>query len=150
MAMDSSSMEHSPGSNSVIYSNVGTGSDGAGSNGANGSYQGVGYGGNGGYVIPLGTVIASDSNHNQCNGFGENEVKALGYENMYGSADPYHSRNLYYLSQQSSTGGVKVSSYDQASASNNWVPTAVPTIAQRSSNMAACQGTPTFAVWNDT
>ncbi|XWS42962.1 hypothetical protein CRYUN_Cryun16bG0059000 [Craigia yunnanensis] len=149
-AMDSSSMEHSSASNSVIYSNGGTGNDGAGTNGANGSYQGVVYGGNGGYVIPLGTAIASDSSQNQVNDFVDNEVKALGYENMYGSADPYHSRNLYYLSQQSSTGGVKGSSYDQASGCNNWVPTAVPTIAQRSSNMAVCHGAPTFTVWNDT
>ncbi|XVF30243.1 hypothetical protein REPUB_Repub16aG0040300 [Reevesia pubescens] len=141
MAMDSSSMEHSSGSNSVIYGNGGTGSDGSGSNGANGSYQGVGYGGNGGYAIPLGAVIASGSNQNQGNGFGDNEVKALGYDNMYGSADPYHSRNLYYLSQQPSTVGVKRSSYEQASACNNWVPTAVPTIAH---------GAPTFTVWNDT
>ncbi|XP_021281898.1 AP2-like ethylene-responsive transcription factor BBM [Herrania umbratica] len=148
MAMDSSSMEHSSGSNSVIYCNGG-GGDAAGSNGASGSYQGVGYGGNGGYMIPMGTVVASDSNQNQGNGFGDNEVKTLGYENMYGSADPYHSRNLYYLSQQSSTGGVKASSYDQASACNNWVPTAVPTIAQRSSNMAVCHGAQTFTVWND-
>ncbi|KAK6289525.1 hypothetical protein POUND7_001066 [Theobroma cacao] len=149
MAMDSSSMEHSSGSNSVIYCNGG-GGDAAGSNGASGSYQAVGYGGNGGYVIPMGTVVASDSNQNQGNGFGDNEVKTLGYETMYGSADPYHPRNLYYLSQQSSTGGVKASSYDQASACNNWVPTAVPTIAQRSSNMAVCHGAPTFTVWNDT
>ncbi|XWS58933.1 hypothetical protein CRYUN_Cryun08bG0076800 [Craigia yunnanensis] len=150
MAMDSSSMEHNSGSNSVFYSNGETGSDVAGSIGANSSYQGVGYGGNGGYVIPVGTVLASDSNQNQGNGFGDNEVKALGYENMYGSADPYHSRNLYYLSQQSSTGGGKGSSYDQASACNFWVPTAVPSIAQRSNDMAVCHGSPTFTVWNDT
>ncbi|XP_022719842.1 AP2-like ethylene-responsive transcription factor BBM [Durio zibethinus] len=150
MAMDSSPMDHGSGSNSVIYSNGGTGNDGAATNGGNGSYQGVGFGGNGGYVIPLGTVIASDSNQNQGNGFGDNEVKAFGYENIYGSADPYHSRNLYYLSQQSSAGGVKNSSYDQASACNNWVPTAVPTVTQRSSNMAVCHGAPAFTVWNDT
>ncbi|GMI88719.1 PLETHORA4, BABY BOOM [Hibiscus trionum] len=141
MAMESSSMEHSSGSNanSVIYSNGGTVSDGA-----NGSYQGViGYGGNGGYAIPLGTVIASDINQNQGSDFADYEVKALGNENMYGSADAYRSRNLYHLSQQSSTGG-------QASAFNNWVPTAVPTIAQRPSNMAVCHGAPTFTVWNDT
>ncbi|GMI84536.1 PLETHORA4, BABY BOOM [Hibiscus trionum] len=145
MTMDSSSMEHSSdsNSNSVIYGNGGTGDDGA-----NGSYQGVGYATGGGYAIPLGTVVATgnNSNQNQSNGLGaDNEVKAMGYENMYGSADPnYHSRNSYYVSQQSSTtGGVTVS------ACNNWVPTAVPTIAQRSSNMVACHGTPTFT-WNDT
>lgn len=143
MAMESaSSMEHSSGSNSnsVIYSNGG---------GANCS-DGVGYGGNngGGYMIPLSTVIASDHSNNQIHqgsgGFGDNknEVKAaLGYDqNMYGSADPYHSsRNLYYLSQQSSSSGGEKggSTYDQASACNNWVPTAVPTFAQRSGNMAS-------------
>ncbi|KAK8541800.1 hypothetical protein V6N12_014423 [Hibiscus sabdariffa] len=147
MAMDSSSMEHSSGSNSnsVIYSNGGTGDDGP-----HGSYQGIGYrGGGGGYAIPLGTVVAngSDNNQNQSNGLGDNEVKAIGYDhNMYGSADPnYHSRNLYYVSQQSSTTTSGVTS----AACNNWVPTAVPTIAQRSSNMAVCHGTPTFT-WNDT
>ncbi|KAG4135924.1 hypothetical protein ERO13_D08G247400v2 [Gossypium hirsutum] len=133
MAMESSSMEHSSGSNtnSVIYNN--TVSDGAGY---------------GGYAIPLGTVIPTDTNQNQSNDFGDNsnnEVKALGYENVYtSSTDPYHSRNMYYLSQQSS------SSTSQASPCNNWVPTAVPTIAQRSSNMAVCHGAPTFTVWNDT
>ncbi|KAK8698300.1 hypothetical protein V6N13_114425 [Hibiscus sabdariffa] len=140
MAMEPSSMEHSSGSNanSVIYSNGGTVSDGT-----NGSYEGVvGYGGNGGYAIPLGTVIAGDINQNQGSDFGDSEVKALGYENMYGSANAYHSRNLYHLSQQSSTGG-------QASACNNWVATAVPTIAQRPSNMAVCHGAPTFTVWNE-
>ncbi|KAE8678638.1 AP2-like ethylene-responsive transcription factor BBM2 [Hibiscus syriacus] len=145
MAMDSSSMEHSSGSNSnsVIYGNGGTGDDGP-----NGSYQGVGYTTGGGYMIPLGTVVASgnDSNQNQSNGLGaDNEVKAVGYENMYASTDPnYHSRNMYYISQQSpTTSGVT------ASACNDWVPTAVPTIAQRSSNMVVCHGTPTFT-WNDT
>ncbi|KAL4340849.1 hypothetical protein GQ457_08G014340 [Hibiscus cannabinus] len=145
MAMDSSSMEHSSGSNSnsVIYGNGGTGEDGT-----NGSYQGIGYTPGGGYAIPLGTVVASgnNSNQNQSNGLGaDNEVKAVGYENMYGSADPsYHSRNLYYVSQQSpTTTGVTVS------ACNNWVPTAVPTIPQRPSNMVVCHGTPSFT-WNDT
>ncbi|GMI63448.1 PLETHORA4, BABY BOOM [Hibiscus trionum] len=144
MAMDSSPMDHSSGSisNSVIYSNGGTGDDGP-----NGNYQGVGYrGGGGGYAIPLGTVAASgsDNNQNQSNGLGDNEVKAVGYDNMYGSADPnYHPRNLYYVSQQSPK-----TSELMASACNNWVPTAVPTIAQRSSNMV-CHGTPTFT-WNDT
>ncbi|KAE8673118.1 AP2-like ethylene-responsive transcription factor BBM1 [Hibiscus syriacus] len=143
MAMDSSSMEHSSGSNSnsVIYGNGGTGDESA-----NCSFQGFEYGG--GYVIPMGTVVASgsDSNQNQTNGLGvDNEVKAVGYENMYASSDTdYHSRNMYYASQQSSmTSGLT------ASACNDWVPTAVPTIAQRSSNMVVCHGTPTFT-WNDT
>ncbi|EEF47356.1 Protein AINTEGUMENTA, putative [Ricinus communis] len=151
MSMDSSSMEHSSGSNSVMYSNGGGGHDG--------SNQGMGYGSNGGggYAIPLATVIANnsndDGNQNQGIGFGDGEVKALGYENMYGSSDPYHARNLYYLPQQSSSssgGAVKASAYDQGSTCNNWVPAAVPTIAPRSNNMAVCHGASTFTVWNDT
>lgn len=143
MGMESASMEHSSGSNSVIYSSQG-GADGNG---------GVGYGSNGGYVIPLSTVIANDGNQNQGNsGFGDSEVKAIGYENMYASTDPYHARNLYYLSQQSSSSGVvkAASAYDQGSTCNNWVPTAVPTLAPRSNNMAVCHAAPTFTVWNDT
>ncbi|KAE8713335.1 AP2-like ethylene-responsive transcription factor PLT2 [Hibiscus syriacus] len=134
MAMDSS-MEHSSGSNcnSIIYSNGATGTDGP-----NGSYQGVGYtGGSGGYVIPMSTVVASGS---------DNEVKPVGYDNMYGSADPnYHSRKLYYVSQQAPSTPSGLSTL----ACNNWVPTAIPTVAQRSSSMAVCHGTPTFT-WNDT
>ncbi|XP_040999389.1 AP2-like ethylene-responsive transcription factor BBM [Juglans microcarpa x Juglans regia] len=144
MGMDSASMEHSSGSNSVIYGSQG-GADGNG---------GVGYGSNGGYAIPMSTIITNDSNQSQGNHgtFGDNEVKALGYENVFASADPYHARNLYYLSQHSSASVVKATSaYDQGSLCNNWVPTAVPTLAPRSSNMAVCHAAaPTFTVWNDT
>ncbi|XP_031249366.1 AP2-like ethylene-responsive transcription factor BBM [Pistacia vera] len=96
MNMDQSSLEHSSGSNSVIYSN------------------------NGGdvNVIPMGTVIANDHGS-----FSEND------------------NNLYYISHQQSSGG---------SQCNNWVPTAVPTLAPRTSTMALCHGAPTFTVWNDT
>lgn len=151
MGMDSTSMEHSSGSNnSVIYSSGGGHENG-----------GVGYNGSssttttGGYVIPMATVINSNENQNNHgnSGFGDNDqVKALGYENLFGATDPYHGRNLYYLSQQSAVGVVKASSaYDQGSACNNWVPTAVPALGPRSSNMAAvCHGAPTFTVWNDT
>lgn len=138
MGMDSASMEHSSGSNSsVVYSN--NGDNGYGSN----------INGGGGYVIPMATVI---SNENQNHGNGMN----IGYyENLFGSSDPYHGRNLYYLSQQQSAAPVGVAKagggYDQGSACNNWVPTAVPTIGPRSSNMAAvCHGAQTFTVWNDT
>ncbi|GLT87893.1 hypothetical protein SLE2022_059460 [Rubroshorea leprosula] len=148
MSLDSSSMEHSSGSNSVIYSNGGNSGEGGGSNGtaANGGYYGSN---NAGYVFPLGTVIASnDGNQNQGNGFGDGaEV------NMFGSGDPYnsHQRNLYYLSHHQSSNAVKAAStYDQASTCNNWVPTAVPAIAQRSSTMAVGHGASTFTVWNDT
>ncbi|KAJ6987404.1 AP2-like ethylene-responsive transcription factor BBM2 [Populus alba x Populus x berolinensis] len=147
MSMDSSSMEHSSGSDSVMYSSGGH--DGTGP-GTNGSYQGIGYGSNTGYAVPMATVIANDgSTQDQGNGYGDGEVKALGYENMFSSSDPYHARNLYYLSQQSSAGVIKVSAYDQGSTCNNWLPTAVPTISARSNNMAVCHGAPSFTVWNE-
>ncbi|XVF56376.1 hypothetical protein PTKIN_Ptkin06aG0115400 [Pterospermum kingtungense] len=56
------------------------------------------------------------------------------------------SNSLIYSNEQSSIGGEKGSSYDQASACNNWLPTLVPTIAQRSSSVAVCRGAPTFTV----
>ncbi|KAL9351933.1 hypothetical protein Peur_054613 [Populus x canadensis] len=149
VSMDSSSMEHSSGSNSVVYS---SGVNDGTSTGTNGGYQGIGYGSSAGYAVPMATVISNnDNNHNQGNGYGDGEqVKALGYENMFSSSDPYHARNLHYLSQQPSAGGIKASAYDQGSACFNWVPTAVPTIAAaRSNNMAVCHGAQPFTVWND-
>ncbi|KAF5454920.1 hypothetical protein F2P56_024550 [Juglans regia] len=154
MSMDTASMEHSSGSNSVIYSSQG------GGDGNNGTEIG-GYGANGtaGYAIPVSTVIANnDGNQNQGNNassFGDSEVvKALAYnQSLYSAADPYHARNMYYLSQHASVAGVvKASAYDQGSTCNNWpVPTAVPTLAAaRSSNLAVCHAAPTFTVWNDT
>uniref|UniRef100_A0A803PTV5 AP2/ERF domain-containing protein n=1 Tax=Cannabis sativa TaxID=3483 RepID=A0A803PTV5_CANSA len=101
MGMDSSSMEHSSGSNSVMY---------------------------------------SSSNNNNNGG------------DHHNGNDPYsHARSLYYMSTQQSpvtVGVVKGTGYDhqQGSAcSNNWVPTAVPSLGPRSSsiNMAP------FTVWND-
>ncbi|XP_050204847.1 AP2-like ethylene-responsive transcription factor BBM [Mercurialis annua] len=81
MSMESCSMEHSSGSNSVMYSNGGE----YGSHG-------------GGYAIPLATVMSNNSNDNEGNG----------YENMM---DPYQARNLYYLnSQQSSSANDQSSS----------------------------------------
>ncbi|TKY65328.1 AP2 ethylene-responsive transcription factor BBM2 [Spatholobus suberectus] len=136
MSMDSASIDNSSSSNSVVYD---------------------GYGGGGGYVIPMGTttVVASDGDPNQRgnNGFGDNEMKALGYDSVYGSTDPYHAhaRNLYYLSQQqsSSVDAVKASAYDQGSACNTWVPTAVPTLAPRSTSMALCHGAPPFSLLHE-
>nr|QNI23760.1 AP2/ERF transcription factor [Camptotheca acuminata] len=151
MSLESSSMEHSSGSNSVIYSSTTSGGGDAG------SFQGVGYGSNnnnGYHVMPFSTVNIQNQMGNGT--FGENqEVKQLGYENMYGSADAYNARNnLYYLNSQQSSGGngtVKASAYDQGSTCNNWVPTAVPTVmAPRTNNMVVCHGAPTFTVWNDT
>ncbi|GFZ11341.1 integrase-type DNA-binding superfamily protein [Actinidia rufa] len=131
MSLDSASLDHSSGSNSGTYSN------------------GVG---DGGYVMPIATVISQEGNNTQGHsGFGDNEVKAYGYETVFGSSDAYHGRNLYYLPQQSQGCAGKVASvYDQGSMCNNWVPTAVPTLAPRANNMALCHGAQTFTVWNDT
>ncbi|KAL0290680.1 UNVERIFIED_CONTAM: AP2-like ethylene-responsive transcription factor PLT1 [Sesamum calycinum] len=134
MSLDSSSMEHSSGSNSVVYGN----SNGDGNGNGNGS----------GFMVPMmGTVIVQDGNQNQGNGFLGNEgEKAVGYEGMFGSSDVYQqARNLYnYQSQQSSSDGI-------GSTCNNWIPTAVPTqLAARNSNLAVCHGASNFTVWNET
>lgn len=134
MSLDSSSMEHSTGSNNSVMYN---------SNGG-----GVEYASNGGYGMPMATVIAQEGGHNSTSFGDHNEVKPLGYhENIFGSSPdiPYnHARNLYYLSAQ------QQSSAAAASACNNWVPTGVPTLAPRTTNLGVCHGTPTFSVWNDT
>ncbi|KAF8393938.1 hypothetical protein HHK36_020140 [Tetracentron sinense] len=139
MSLDSSSLEHSSGSNSVIYSSRG-GAGGGG--GTNNNFQGYVDGNSSAFVMPMGTVMADQSNYNQGRSFGENDVKELGYENMVASTDPFQGRNLYYLSQQPSPAGmVKASAYDQGSACNNWIPTAVPSLAPRTSNsLTACHG----------
>lgn len=119
MGMDSTSMDNSSGSNSVVY-----GGDGISNNGYGG--------GSGSYMIPMGTTT-NDGNQNQ-RGFGDSEIKSTyGYESVFGSTDPYntHARNMYY--QQSSV--------DQGSScnnNNNWIPTAIPTLAPRPNNMALC------------
>ncbi|XP_050142356.1 AP2-like ethylene-responsive transcription factor BBM1 isoform X2 [Malus sylvestris] len=131
------SMEHSSGSNSVIY-------------------NGTTAGDHGGYIIPMGTAIANDHENNS-NAFGNgssdhDQVKpALGYENAFGSSsttttvDAYnHAKSLYYLPvqapQSSSVSSIGVSTKG-SSEYDNWVPTAVPTSTH---NMAP------FTVWNDT
>ncbi|OVA03236.1 AP2/ERF domain [Macleaya cordata] len=136
MSLDSSSLEHSSGSNSVIYC---SGGGGSGSGGSNGSFQGVMGGSNGGYVMPMGMVMSTDqSNHNHGGSFGENDVKQqMGYESILSSTDPYQGRNTYYMAQQSPP------------ACNNWMPTGVQALAPRSNNLAVCHGAPTFTVWND-
>ncbi|KMT14712.1 hypothetical protein BVRB_4g074790 [Beta vulgaris subsp. vulgaris] len=133
----STSLEHSSGSNSVVYGN--------GNGNGNGNDHGVGNG----YGLPFGmsTVIAHDGNGN---GSGNGNEQS-GYE------------NYYYLSHQGNNNnhgnaaGVRgaVGTYDQGSACNNWVPTAIPTLVPRPNNMAAVGGhggggIPTFTVWNDT
>ncbi|KAH7866987.1 hypothetical protein Vadar_027498 [Vaccinium darrowii] len=54
----------------------------------------------------MATVIAQEGNNGQGNGYGDNDIKMLGYDTVFGSSDPnYQARNLYYLQQQSSAGG---------------------------------------------
>ncbi|GAB4835361.1 hypothetical protein Ancab_000271 [Ancistrocladus abbreviatus] len=135
MSLDGSSMEHSSGSNSVIYG----GGGGESANGG-GSYQGVGYGTNGGFLMPMTTVVGHEKN-----GYGDNS-DAFG-----SSTDAYHARNMHYMSQQQNDGVVKAGAYDNGSTCNNWIPTAVPTLAAaRGNNMAVCHGAPSFTVWNNT
>ncbi|XP_058102290.1 AP2-like ethylene-responsive transcription factor BBM [Magnolia sinica] len=145
MNLDSSSLEHSSGSNSVIYSG-GSGSGG----GSNGSFQGA-VGGTNGFVMPISTVMADQSHQQNQASFGENEVKQqLGYDNVVALTDPYTGRNVYYQSQQS-PGSVKANnSYDQNSGCNSWMQNSVQAIPPRSNNLAVCPGAPVFSVWNDT
>lgn len=146
MSLDSSSMEHNSGSNSLVYNN-GAGGDGYRHSA---SYQlSDANGSNGNFAVPMGMVLVQEGlNQNQTNGFGENEVKPL----MFGSGDPYQTKNLIsYEPQQPSDGMEKASVYDQASANcNNWMPAAVPNLAARPNNVAVCHGGSTFTVWNDT
>lgn len=101
------------------------------SSGSYGGDHGNGYGGGGGYMIPMGatsttSVIGNDDvdQSQRSNGFGES------YESVYGTSttDPYHAihaRNLYYQQQQTCV--------DQAPT---WVPTAIPA---RPTNMVLYQ-----------
>ncbi|KAG9447186.1 hypothetical protein H6P81_013314 [Aristolochia fimbriata] len=142
MSLDSSSLEHSSGSNSVINYSGGS----TGGSGSNGSYHGV-VGGSGAYALPISTVIADQSQGNHQGSFGEGEVKQqMGFDNML---DPYSGRNVYYLSQQP-PGMVKANGYDQNGSCNTWMPNTVQPLGQRSNNLALCHGAPVFTVWNDT
>ncbi|MQL81007.1 hypothetical protein Taro_013453 [Colocasia esculenta] len=133
--VDSSSMELSSGSSSVIY-----GSSGGGGGGSSGIYQGN-VAGNNSFAVPYGTVVADQSHAPHGNGgFGENEVKQLAYEGLLTPADPYPARNVYYLSQQSSsTGAVKANGYEQNPNSSTWMTNSVQ----------AFHGGSTFSVWNE-
>ncbi|XP_074381226.1 AP2-like ethylene-responsive transcription factor BBM2 [Apium graveolens] len=124
MNLDSSSMEHSSGSNAVMYGNTS------------------------GYAIPMGAIIPSQEGHHPNLGLGESNEGT--YNNPYETTDPYSSRSLYYLSQHSANGGtLKETShvYDQGSACTNWIPTAVPTALVQKTNSI---GAASFAAWNDT
>lgn len=123
MSMDSSPMEHSTGSNSIVYN----GSIG----GSSGSYMG---GNGGGYVMPISTMVVDQSNGNQASSsFGGDSDN-----NMLAATDPYTGRSVYYP-----TGVVKENSvYDQ----NAWMASSVQGMSQRSGSNI---GAPLFTVWND-
>lgn len=121
MNFDTSSTDHNSSSNTLIYNNGGS------------------------YMYPTNAIEG-----NQNPGYGENNQSAC--ENPYGAMNSnYNARKLYYQSQQSSSGAMKVASVcDQSSACNNWIPTAVPALAARNTNsMALCHGAPKFTMWND-
>ncbi|KAL9683734.1 hypothetical protein QQ045_021159 [Rhodiola kirilowii] len=128
MSLGSSSMEHSSGSNSVIYGN----GEGHGYNG-----YGASVNNNGGFAMPVGsTLIGNEDNSNVA----------------YGTANAYNqARNLYYLQQQQLYKG---GGYDQDSGCTSWVPTAIPNLGQRSgtgpNNNLAAAGNQPFTVWNET
>ncbi|CAO2837488.1 unnamed protein product [Amaranthus hypochondriacus] len=101
-----------------------------------GNGNGNGNDGIGGYGFPPGngmsTVVAEDGNGNG-NG----------------------NENYYYYSQGNGSVRGNVGTYDQGSACNNWVPTAIPALGPRTTHLAAVGGhegggIPTFTVWNDT
>ncbi|XP_073130784.1 AP2-like ethylene-responsive transcription factor BBM2 [Henckelia pumila] len=105
MSLDSSSIEHSSGSNSVMYGNNGDG------NGTTGNS----------FMGPImGTVIVGNGNQNRENGFvGHGDGNLDG---MFGSTDVYpQTRNLYQSAE-----AVKASAiYDQGSNCNNYIPTSL-------------------------
>ncbi|MED6169091.1 hypothetical protein PIB30_018226 [Stylosanthes scabra] len=124
-------------------------------NNSSGSSSVVYGGGDGnGYVFPVGSVIGNDSS---------NEIKGLGYDSTVFGSEAYnqtHGRHLYYQ-QQSSTmehnnnnNGVVVVKgipYDHYhhqhhGGSNNWVPTAIPTIA---ASRSLCHGAPPFTLLHE-
>ncbi|RWW28727.1 hypothetical protein GW17_00006773, partial [Ensete ventricosum] len=139
--LESSSMDHSTGSNAVIYSgNVG---------GSGGSYQ---LDGSGGFVMPVGTTMVGDQNNQGgSSSYAESEGKQMGYENMLAAGDPYGGRSIYYLSQPSGvgTGVVKENGYEQMNGCNTWVAAPVQASANGGNNVTVCHGAPLFTVWND-
>ncbi|XP_027367109.1 AP2-like ethylene-responsive transcription factor BBM [Abrus precatorius] len=104
-----------------------------------------------GYAIPMATstfIQEDDVNqNNRSSGFGDNDVKTFGYENVFTSistTDPYHARNLCFLSHQTSAD--KGSAYE---ACNSWVPTTIPTLSPRTTNMALVPGASSFTLLNE-
>nr|XP_009411811.1 PREDICTED: AP2-like ethylene-responsive transcription factor BBM2 [Musa acuminata subsp. malaccensis] len=103
---------------------------------SSGSYQG-------GYVMPMSTVVTDQShtaNRGSCGAtFVDDEGKQIGYDS---------SLNAYYLSQQLSSGdAAKGDEYEQSST---WTPASAQAMASRSNTMAAAgHAAPLFTVWND-
>ncbi|CAL9750025.1 unnamed protein product [Musa acuminata subsp. burmannicoides] len=119
VSVDASSLEHSTGSNSVVYG---------------GSYHG------GGYVMPMSTVVTDQSG-------AANQAGCGNLIDEEGTADPYSSsRNAYYLAHQLSSGNAKAGEYEQ---NNAWMHAPALAMASRSNSMAADHGAPPFTVWND-
>uniref|UniRef100_A0A7N0TAT6 AP2/ERF domain-containing protein n=1 Tax=Kalanchoe fedtschenkoi TaxID=63787 RepID=A0A7N0TAT6_KALFE len=150
MSLDSASMEHSSGSNSVIYGNGESNGTGYG---AGGGY-GASVNNNGGFVMPVGSALMGNEDNNS-------EVKASGYatENIYGNTNAYNqARTLYYLQQQQQQSLFKGGGYDQDSGCNSWVPTGIPcsgpkgTGGNTNNTAATCHvaGNQPFTVWNET
>ncbi|RRT75766.1 hypothetical protein B296_00010831 [Ensete ventricosum] len=104
---------------------------------SSGSYQG-------GYVMPMSTVVTDQShaaNRGSCGAtFVDDEGKQIGYDT---------SLNAYYLSQQLPSGNAaKGDEYEQGTT---WTPASAQAMASRSNSMAAAaaHGAPLFTVWND-
>ncbi|RWW03983.1 hypothetical protein GW17_00032821 [Ensete ventricosum] len=104
---------------------------------SSGSYQG-------GYVMPMSTVVTDQShaaNRGSCGAtFVDDEGKQIGYDT---------SLNAYYLSQQLPSGNAaKGDEYEQGTT---WTPASAQAMASRSNTMAAAaaHGAPLFTVWND-
>ncbi|XP_039133640.1 AP2-like ethylene-responsive transcription factor AIL1 [Dioscorea cayenensis subsp. rotundata] len=123
MSLDSSSsMEHSTGSNSVIYN-------------TSANYQGGFIGGTSGFALPLGGTVVVDQSRN-------NQSSSIEYESMLPNA-------YYHLSQPNSAGQVvKDNGYEQSSSCNTWIQASVQSMEPSSSNNNNT-GPPIFTVWND-
>lgn len=161
ISLDSSSLEHSTGSNSIIYNNNGNMSA------SSGSYHGVvGDGHGGGFMVPISTVVADHqshhataANHGSCtiSSFGDvDEGKHMVYhENMFGNdPDPYAaSRNSFYLLQNSvsAVGNNNWTSSTAAAAAAAAASSQAEASRANNNSMAVCNngGAPLFTVWND-
>lgn len=138
MSLDSSSLDHNSGSNSVIYSINGYGNN---------------IGGGGGFLhLPIGNQNENQDQDQNQNGFldhhhhhdQDQEVKehqqVIGYGNLY-----------YYQQQQQQQQQQQLSATmnNNNNNSNNWVASGMAT-TRSSINVAVCHGpASTFTVWNE-